>query len=304
MRPASKLGIVAFVCLLSLIVSFIVASVVAIPFFGLDSVSSIIGSSTEISQENVAFLKFLQLVQSIGLFIVPSLLLAFLFGESVLDYLRLNRKPFLYSSLLAILIIFISNPLINFTAELNSKLSLPGFLSGLENWMKSSEDSAAKLTELFLKTDSIGGLFFNIFMIALIPAIGEEFLFRGIIQRIFKEWTKNDHLAIWLSAIIFSALHFQFYGFLPRVILGAMFGYLFVISGNLWLPVLSHFINNGAAVIAYYLYGEGILQVDPEKIGVNTKYQFAAILSLILLVLLYRIFIKIEKSRNQKLRVD
>jgi membrane protease YdiL (CAAX protease family) len=214
--------------------------------------------------------------------------------------LKLDKKPFLFSIIIAVLIIFIANPLINFTGELNAKLSLPESLSKLENWMKSTEESLAQLTKLYLKTESIGGLMFNLFMIALIPAIGEEFLFRGVIQRILSEWTKNNHLAIWLSAILFSALHFQFYGFLPRAILGAMFGYLFVISGNLWLPMIAHFINNAAAVVAYYLYGEGILNVDPEKIGINSKYQTTVIISSIMLIALYLIFKKYETFKKLK----
>jgi len=300
LHPISKLGIVAFVSLLSLLVSMIVATVLSIPFLGTEGISSIVGSSAGVSEENLPFLKFLQIAQSIGLFIVPSILVAFLFNQSVSQYLKLDKKPFLFSIVLAVLIIFISNPIINFTGELNSKLSLPESLSKLESWMKSAEESAAQLTKLFLKTESIGGLMFNLFMIALIPAIGEEFLFRGVIQRILSEWTKSNHLAIWISAILFSALHFQFYGFLPRAILGAMFGYLFVISGNLWLPIIAHFINNAAAVVAYYLYGEGILNVDPEKIGIDSKYQVALIISVVLLISLYFIFTKYETGKRLK----
>lgn len=300
LHPISKLGIVAFVALLSLLVSMIIGTVISIPFLGIEGISSVFGSTSGINEENLPFLKFLQIIQSIGMFIVPSFIVAYLFNPSVSQYLKLDKKPFLFSIIIAVLIIFIANPLINFTGELNAKLSLPESLSKLENWMKSTEESLAQLTKLYLKTESIGGLMFNLFMIALIPAIGEEFLFRGVIQRILSEWTKNNHLAIWLSAILFSALHFQFYGFLPRAILGAMFGYLFVISGNLWLPMIAHFINNAAAVVAYYLYGEGILNVDPEKIGINSKYQTTVIISSIMLIALYLIFKKYETFKKLK----
>jgi len=298
------LGIVALVSLVLFFVSFIIAAVLAIPIFGVESFTSMIGSSIQISDKNIPFLKYMQMVQSVGLFIIPSLFIAYLFGPSVSEYLRLKKTPYLRSILFAVLIILVSNPIINLTGEINSKLTLPGFLSGLENWMKASEEAAAQLTKLFLKMDSFGGLLFNLILIALIPAIGEEFLFRGIIQRIFKEWTKNNHWAIWISAVLFSALHFQFYGFVPRVILGAMFGYLFVISGNLWLPVITHFVNNAAAVIAFYYYDQGVLKVDPEEIGINTQYQFAAIVSLAFTIFLFYAFKKFEDSKNQKLRLD
>jgi membrane protease YdiL (CAAX protease family) len=137
-------------------------------------------------------------------------------------------------------------------------------------------------------------------MIGIIPAIGEELLFRGVIQRIFTEWTKNIHWGIWISAILFSALHLQFYGFVPRAILGAIFGYLLVWSGNLWLPVLAHFINNTVAVIAYYFYGEGILSVDPDKIGTNSEYHIAIIISFLLMVWLFWVFYNFEMKKKSE----
>lgn len=300
----SKLGVVALVCFISLIFLLIVASVVAIPIYGPESFSQLMGVSTDLSEDNISFLKFIQTVQSLGLFVIPSLVLAYLFSNSTSDYLKLKQKPYWYSALIAIAIVLVSNPLVNFTAELNSLLTLPSFMQGIENWMRQAEDSAAILTEMFLKVESAGGLMFNILMIGLIPAIGEEFLFRGVIQRTFFEWTKNKHWAIWLSAILFSALHFQFYGFIPRAILGAMFGYLFLFSGNLWLPVIAHFFNNTAAVVAYFLYGNGVMQVDPDSIGANTQNPIAALLSVVLLVVLFRWFKKKENNRNQKLIVD
>jgi membrane protease YdiL (CAAX protease family) len=300
--PLSKLGIVAFVCLLSLVVTLIVSSVLAIPFFGIDSVSALLGSNSDVSGENIALLKFLQLAQSIGLFIIPSILLAMLFSSSGTSYLKLNNVPFARSVFVVVLIIFVANPIINFAGELNSKFSLPAGLSGVESWLRAAEEAAAELTKLFLKSESLGGLLFNIFLIAIIPAVGEELLFRGVIQRIFTEWTRNSHLAIWVSAILFSALHFQFFGFIPRAILGAMFGYLFVISGNLWLPIIAHFVNNAAAVIAYHFYEKGILNVDPEKIGLDSTYHIAALGSFLLLIVLFWYFWKFEKC--QKLNDD
>ena len=104
---------------------------------------------------------------------------------------------------------------------------------GIEKWMKDAEESAAEITKAFLDVKTIPGLVFNVFMIAFLPAVGEELLFRGIIQRIFTDMTKSHHWGIWISAILFSAMHFQFYGFVPRVLLGALFGYLLVWSGSI-----------------------------------------------------------------------
>jgi len=301
LNPASKLGIVAIVTLLSLLLSMIVAFVVSIPFYGFENFSKMISSSVNMGDENISFLKFMQIIQSIGLFIIPSLLLAILFGDNISSYLKLDRKPYQTSIVLSIIIVCIASPFINFVGEINSNMTLPPALSSIEQWMRESEDTAEQLTKLFLKTDTIWGLLFNILMIGVIPAVGEELLFRGVIQRIFSEWTKNVHWGVWISAILFSALHFQFYGFIPRAILGAIFGYLLVWSGNLWLPVLAHFINNTVAVIAYYLYGEGVLSVDPDKIGTNSDYHITTIFSIFLLIWMFWLFYNFEKRKRSEL---
>lgn len=299
-HPLFKFAITALVALISLIVFMVLAAVVAIPIFGLDAFSGIISSTLVFDESNIALLKFFQLVQSIGLFIIPALILSFLFGESTGKYLQINKTPVLLSAVIATVIIFSVSPLINILGQWNASMTFPDWMAGIETWMKQSEQSTAKLTELFVKADSIGGLLFNIFLIALVPAIGEELLFRGILQRIFTDWTKNKHLAIWITAILFSALHFQFYGFLPRAILGAMFGYLLIWSGNLWLPIIAHFINNATAVVAYYLYNNGKINMDPDSIGVNSEYGIAAIISVIVVVGLFRIYYRIEKAKQSK----
>ena len=297
-HPLKKIGVATFVILFSFLAFFIISAVVAIPLFGLESFSSIVNSTVSMDENNIPFLKYIQVVQSIGLFIIPSLILAYLFGGQISEYLKTNKTPQLRSAIVAIAIILVSSPMINMLAELNSKLALPEFLSGLENWMRSSEDSANEITQLFLKTDSIWGLLFNIFMIGIIPAIGEELLFRGIIQRIFTDWTKNYHWGIWISAILFSALHLQFYGFIPRAILGAIFGYMLVWSGNLWFPIIAHFVNNSTAVIAYYLYNGGTISVDPDKIGTGSEYQIAGIISTIIVAVLFWNFYKLERKQS------
>lgn len=301
LHPLSKFAITALVALLSLFVFMIIAAVFAIPIFGMETFSSLLNSSIGFDESNIAFLKYFQLAQSIGLFIIPAIILAYIFGESIGQYLNLRKTPFLLSILLATIIVFSSSPIINLIGQWNANMILPKWMSGIEAWMKQTEQSTAQLTELFVKADSMSVLFYNIFVIAFIPAIGEELLFRGVLQRIFTDWTKNKHVAIWITAVLFSALHFQFYGFMPRAILGAMFGYLLIWSGNLWLPIIAHFINNATAVIAYYLYNNGKIQIDPDTIGTNSEYGFAAIISLIVVVILFTIYFRVEQSKQSKI---
>jgi membrane protease YdiL (CAAX protease family) len=120
--------------------------------------------------------------------------------------------------------------------------------------MKLKEAQMAEMTKQLLVMKSIPVLLINLLMLAIIPAVGEEFIFRGCLQKIFGRWIGNYHIAIWITAIIFSGIHFQFYGFMPRMLLGALFGYLLVWSGSLWLPILAHFMNNGVAVVTAYVF--------------------------------------------------
>ena len=201
------------------------------------------------------------------MFIFPSIIFAFLVNKNVSKYLTLNIKPLSFSMIAGFFMILLAMPIVSYLAEINEMLKLPESLSGLENWMKNSEEQAMKLTTAFLDTGSISGLSINLLMIAVLPALGEEFVFRGILLRLLKEWTKNIHFAVIISAILFSAMHLQFYGFLPRMMLGVVLGYLFVWSGSIWLPVFVHFTNNAAAVIASYLANKGIIKSDLESFG-------------------------------------
>ncbi|MFW6289428.1 MAG: CPBP family intramembrane glutamic endopeptidase [Mariniphaga sp.] len=291
MKPFSQLIFSVFVILVSFLIFMLIGMMAAIPLFGLDSVMNMSEITNLSDPESMRMLKFLQVVQSIGLFIVPPFILAWLFYGKAEDYLLLNRNASAKSYLLVIALVFFTLPLINFIGEWNNQMQLPDWLSGVEEWMKNAEDRAAELTEAFLKVESTGGLMFNIFMIAILPAIGEELLFRGVIQRIFTRWTQNHHWGIWISAILFSALHIQFFGFVPRLLLGVLFGYLLVWSGTMWLPVAAHFFNNAFAVVAMYLVDNNILNPKVEEIGSTSESYYAAVFSLVLVsVLMYMIW--------------
>jgi membrane protease YdiL (CAAX protease family) len=236
---------------------------------------------TDFEDENtLRLLKYFQVVQSFGLFIFPPLLAGYFFERSSWRYLLLNRSSRLPVYLLTFALMFVSLPFINWMIDLNQSLSLPGFLAGMEAWMKAAEEQAEKLTAAFLEMPTLGSFLFNLFMIALLPAIGEELLFRGLVQRLLREWLGNVHLAIFIAAFLFSALHMQFYGFLPRMMLGVMFGYLFYWSGSLWVPVFAHFINNGSAVVAAWLWQSGMIKSNYEDFGA-TDNVFLIILSVL-----------------------
>jgi membrane protease YdiL (CAAX protease family) len=269
----------------------------ALPIWGGDLVVQL-GKSMDYSDlSTISFLKYMQFVNQLGLFIFPPLLFVFLIHRKVLDYLGLrvsiNYKQLFYS----ILLIFISVPIISWLGMINEKLILPEFLSGLENWMKEKELEAMKLTFVFLDVKTIGGVVVNIFLISIIPAIGEELLFRGVLIRLFKRWSGKTHLAVILSAILFSALHVQFYGFLPRFVLGLILGYTFVWSGSLWLPIVLHFLNNVSVVILYYSTNSKDILTGDQDLFISSDNILGIIVSLIISVgLLYFIY----KNRNKE----
>jgi membrane protease YdiL (CAAX protease family) len=245
---------------------------------------------------NIAILKFFQTIQSIGVFILPPFIIAWFLSGNLAEYLQYRRYADLKSILIVIAIIFFSNPLINWLNEINSKLALPDWMSSVEIWMQNSERQATKITEAFLSTNSVSTLLMNIMMIGVLPAVGEELLFRGVVQQLFKKVYGNAHAAIWISAAIFSALHLQFFGFLPRLVLGAMFGYMLEWSGTLWLPVIAHFVNNTTAIIAYFLTHKGIISNDIDKTGTTADGSFyLVIVSMVFLSVFFRaIYLKRE----------
>jgi len=236
-------------------------------------------------------MKIAQAVSAVLMFIVPSLLFAYFSSEKKFAYLKINKGFNFTIGISVIVLVFVVMPVINWTGELNSHLTLPDFMSGIEKWMKSSEESLKKLTDEFLQMNGIGDLIVNIIVIALLAAVGEELLFRGAMQNIFAEWTKNKHAAVWITAVLFSALHAQFYGFLPRMLLGVVLGYLYIWSGSLWLSMLFHFLNNGMAVVFSYLIGKGTIGEEAETIGSGESPVYFVVASVVLSAgLLYFIY--------------
>jgi membrane protease YdiL (CAAX protease family) len=250
---------------------------------------------------NPAVLKSMKLLQvlsgGIGLFIFPAFASAYFFDSNSLEYLQLKKRAALISFLLVIIILFASMPFINWMVEINSHFKLPSAFSPLEQWMRKSEDEAAKLTEAFLAGTSITSLLLNLIIVALLPAFGEELFFRGIMQKLFLQMTKNKHLAIIITSIIFSAIHLQFYGFLPRMVLGIFLGYLLVWSGSLWLPVLAHFVNNVAAVIFTFLQQQNKIGFDPETVGTNSDEKIMLMTSVVMTFFLTYLIFKMEKKK-------
>ena len=255
-------------------------------------------------------LKWVQLIQTAALFLLPSLLMAFLWAKQPLEWLKLKSETRGYG-LWAIFLMLMALPAINLVGYFNQQMSLPAFLEPLEQWMKTAEANAAHLTEQFLSVTTFGGLIINILLMALLPAVAEELTFRGVLQNLFevkdetlKKKGNRVHIAIWCSAILFSAIHMQFYGFLPRMLMGALFGYALVWTGSLWIPILMHFTNNAMAVILYFLAIRSGWDMDKvDTIGTNDTL-WLGVVSLVLTIIGIYAFRRSTTMSNASSRIS
>ncbi|MBN2482343.1 MAG: CPBP family intramembrane metalloprotease [Bacteroidales bacterium] len=297
MSPMAKILLVCLIVFLLMFISSVLSAVLAIPIFGL-TLTGILEAISNPGQENLAVIKYFQIVQSVFVFIVPAIFVAWLFSRDTFSYIKANIKPYMLTVLMVLGSIILAIPILNVLTVFNSQLDLPDWLGNVEKEIIALEESACRLTKLFLDGDKFKDLALNLIMIAILPAVGEEFLFRGVFQRLFSEWTRSHHWGVLLGAFIFSFFHFQFFGFLPRFILGIYFGYLFVWSGTIWVPVAGHFINNGLAVIYYHFSSEEMGETMLDRIGTSGESPYILIISSILATALIYATFRFEKAKK------
>lgn len=238
-------------------------------------------------QFSIPVLKIILVAQQILVFLLPAIALSIFEGRRPTTFYDI-RKPKLNLLFIVLMLMLCSIPILGLTAELNQKMVFPSFLKWLEEWMINLEKQGEETTEAILKMNNIGALLINLFVIAIIPAICEEFIFRGALQRIFIKMVRNPHVAIWISAAVFSTIHFQFFGFFPRLFLGAAFGYIYFWTKSIWYTVFAHFLNNGyAVVIAYYFQKQNLPLKQADETSIAWYgYLISAILTLALFKLL------------------
>lgn len=273
------------------IVGLVAVSIVALALIYFQYGGSILKDLSWMTSSNPYYLpaqRMMLTAQQIGLFIIPAVLLAKTEGQK-LDVFYGFERPKAELLFIVLLIMVCAVPVLDWVTQLNQKMVFPDALKGIERWMKNAEDQGTETTKSLLKMNNIGVFIINIGMIALLPAIAEELMFRAGLQRTLGRMYRNPHLAIWFAAFIFSAIHMQFYGFLPRFFLGAAFGYLYFWSGSLWYAIVGHFINNGYAVCAaWYMQKNNIPLSEADKSLDMAWYGY--VISAILTFLLFRYF--------------
>jgi membrane protease YdiL (CAAX protease family) len=220
----------------------------ALTGISVDSLSDL--SPAQLSKPGMlTFLRGMQFVQFIGLFVLPAWICSQLFSyepNRFLGFQAPNLSQFWFWSILIMIILL---PFTQFIGELNQRIVFPG---GMKEWMQSQEKSAEQTVKALLSAQSLNDLLLNLFFVAVLAGVGEELLFRGLIQRIlvrkYGRWT-----GIVIAAILFSAMHMQFYGFFPRFLLGIVLGILFAYSGSLWVAILAHFFYDAMLITAAYM---------------------------------------------------
>lgn len=217
----------------------------------------------------VAGLRICTVIQDLLVFIIPAIAVAMLSTRFPASLLAVDKLPDFRMTVLAILALLLSLPAMNLIIEWNQNISLPESLKSIEEQMRNMEQSAEASIKLLLGGSNIAGLIVNILIVGVLAGFSEELFFRGALQRLLTSGSIMPHLMIWVTAFIFSAFHLQFFGFVPRMLLGAFFGYLLWWSGSLWLPILLHSLNNSIVVIAEWVNENQVDATDINKIGVS-----------------------------------
>jgi membrane protease YdiL (CAAX protease family) len=247
-----------------IIVGPIIGLLFAIPFYPgsiSDIANSILNPMNDPNGKQVLY--FMQAGATFGMFLIPALYV------KVKMHLPLNtfisKKLSLVGMLIAGVITITFMGVNSIVIEWNANLHLPEFMSAFENWAVEKEKLAEQMTNFLATFDSGFQFIAALIIMAALPAIAEEFAFRGLVQNRLSKGFNNPHLAIWISAFLFSAIHMQFFGFVPRMLLGALFGYLYLWSGNLLVPIFAHFVNNGFTLSMMYFYNEELVTYDIQN---------------------------------------
>lgn len=217
------------------------------------------------------------------------------FGSALLTSFFLSRKPLLFLGLAGrlrwltvfnIIICFIIGfPFLNELVYWNTQMHLPVWMAGVEGWMRELETTAGAQVDTLLGVRSIGALIVNILIIGVLTGFCEEIFFRGMLQRLLGSHGMNRHLAVWLAAFIFSLMHLQFFGFFPRLVLGAFFGYIFLWTGSIWASATAHAIFNSITIVTVWLTCRGVDASTVEQMGVQRNgFPWIALVSLLLVV--------------------
>ncbi|MDP9229923.1 MAG: CPBP family intramembrane metalloprotease [Bacteroidota bacterium] len=226
----------------------------------------------------ITFVRGMLIIQFLGLFLIPSLLFAYFSDPRPMQYLGLKNPHKAIYFLLGFAVLLLALPLVEWLGTVNREVRFP---SGIDKWMENNEKQAADQIQFMLSKNTVKDLIINLIFISGFAAIGEELFFRGVLQRLFIRIFKNPWAGIITTAFIFSAIHFQFYGFIPRFILGILLGVIYWYSGSLLPAILAHFFYDAFFIVLIY-FNPAMLNNQDETLFKSSMIAVPGILSLVL----------------------
>jgi uncharacterized protein len=289
MHPVSVLVVcAAFFLLGNLICGGIIIALAKMEGLDFTQFLSSLNSDSPVGSRNL--IRAVLFLNHLFSFILPAIATVILvYKKLAVNYLKLEKLPDLMTVVRAFLLLVVSMPLVQYSYLVNKMLPLP-------QWMRGLEQDTSRMLEAIITKEHWYEAVINVVLIGVIPAIGEEMMFRGILQQQIGRLLKNEHVMVWLSAAIFSAIHMQFEGFLARMVLGALLGYLYVWTRNLWVPMIVHLLNNSLQIIA--IYAANIKPSEMEKMGGEDKITWwMALISLFLVLFIANLIKKDNKEQ-------
>ena len=263
-----QLVFVGVILMLATIILSGVAFGISAMIWGMDTTQNALAGMTD-TATHINILKIIQFANQLGMFIVPPLALWFIMRKDNPNFFGLEHKPSMKQLLLVLAIFMASIPFLQWIIMANESMSLGESLRGVEEWMRDMQDKNDLITTKFLQGTTITSLLINLTIMAIMPAIGEELFFRGVLMNWFGKAFSNIHVNIIITSVIFSAIHMQFFGFIPRFLLGMALGYTYYWTASLWAPILLHFVNNAITVFVYFRINSQGLDIDPQDVGTS-----------------------------------
>lgn len=277
--PGMGIGLLACIFILASIITSVIVTVL----------------TTHMSNAGAA-VRISIVLQDLIVFILPAIVTAMVMTRLPARFLDIDNSPRLRPALLAVISLFAAFPLLNFIVAWNESLHLPAQYAGMEAQLRALEDAANSTFDGIMSSASVPSLILSVLIVGVLAGLSEELFFRGALQKLMMLTRVNPHVAIWVTAFIFSAVHFQFFGFVPRMLLGAYFGYLVWWTRCLWIPVIVHALNNSVVVVSKWIesrsgYECGIDSIGADPVGSSTALVAVAVsvvLTVYLLILIRR----------------
>ncbi len=258
---------------------------------GLFATSLIAAAYTDASAPSRAAVMATSAIQGVLAFCLPAILAVKLAGFHPGSFLKLDGE-LTARAIFGILVLYIvALPALNWIVDWNAHIHLPESMAGLEQTLRTWEEANGKAGELLLSSTSFGGMLMGVLVVGILTGFCEEIFFRGALQRLLGVCGMRPFLAISLTALVFSILHFQFFGFVPRLLLGAFFGFLLFRSQSLWTAACAHAVNNSMVVVSSWLVNTGMISSTPDSVGLpDSGFPWLAAGSAIATVLLLYFF--------------